>query len=123
MAAPAEIVRLVETFERDQEAYHQGGLNETQLRREFLDPFFTALGWDVANKNGWAEPYKEVIHEDAIRVESSVEAPDYCFRIGGTRKFFVEAKAPSANLKDAAEPASQVRRSAWSGKLPLASMA
>jgi len=119
MAAPAEIVRLVETFERNKEDYRQGGLNETQLRREFLDPFFKALGWDVDNTQGWAEPYKEVIHEDAIRIESSVKAPDYCFRIGGTRKFFVEAKAPSVNLKDAAEPAYQVRRYAWSAKLPL----
>ena len=68
--------------------------------------------------NGY-EPYKEVIHEDAIRIESSVKAPDYCFRIGGTRKFFVEAKATSVNLKDAAEPAYQVRRYAWSAKLAL----
>ena len=105
MTAPAEIVRLVETFERNKDTYRQGGLNETQLRREFLDPFFKALGWDVDNTQGWAEPYKEVIHEDAIRIESSVEAPDYCFRIGGTRKFFVEAKAPSVNLTDTVEEA------------------
>jgi hypothetical protein len=64
MAAPAEIVRLVETFERNNEAYRQGGLNETQLRREFLDSFFKALGWDVDNTQGWAEPSKEVIRED-----------------------------------------------------------
>jgi hypothetical protein len=119
MAAPAEIARLVETFERNKESYRQGGLNETQLRREFLDPFFKALGWDVDNTQGWAEPYKEVIHEDAIRIESSLKAPDYCFRIGGTRKFFVEAKAPSVNVKDAVEPAYQLRRYAWSAKLPL----
>jgi hypothetical protein len=119
MTAPAEIVRLIETFERNKETYRQGGLNETQLRREFLDPFFKALGWDVDNTQGWAEPYKEVIHEDAIRIEASLKAPDYCFRIGGTRKFFVEAKAPSVNVKDATEPAYQVRRYAWSAKLPL----
>ena len=119
MTAPAEIVRLIETFERNKEAYRQGGLNETQLRQEFLNPFFKALGWDVDNTQGWAEPYKEVIHEDAIRIESSLKAPDYCFRIGGTRKFFVEAKAPSVNVRDAIEPAYQVRRYAWSAKLPL----
>jgi len=119
MAVPAEIVRLVETFERNKESYRQGGLNETQLRREFLDPFFKALGWDVDTTQGWAEPYKEVIHEDAIRIESSLKAPDYCFRIGGMRKFFVEAKAPSVNLKDAIEPAYQLRRYAWSAKLLL----
>jgi hypothetical protein len=66
MAAPPEIVRLVETFERNKETYRSGGLDETQLRREFLDPFFKGLGWDVDNMQGWAEPYKRVIH-DAVR--------------------------------------------------------
>jgi len=113
MTAPAEIVRLVETFERNKEAYRQGGLNEAQLRQEFLNPFFKALGWDVDNTQGWAEPYKEVIHEDAIRIESSLKAPDYCFRIGGTRKSFVKAKAPWVNVEDAGEPDYQVRRYAW----------
>ncbi|HHT9116338.1 MAG TPA: Eco57I restriction-modification methylase domain-containing protein, partial [Candidatus Wunengus californicus] len=46
-------------------------------------------------------------------------APDYCFRIGGTRKFFVETKKPSVNLKDDISPAFQLRRYAWSAKLPL----
>jgi len=59
MAAPAEIVRLVETFERNKETYRQGGLNETQLRREFLDPFFKAVGWDMNNTQGCAELYRE----------------------------------------------------------------
>lgn len=37
--------------------------NETQVRREFIDPFFEAFGWDVANKAGYAETYKDVIHD------------------------------------------------------------
>ena len=41
------------------------------------------------------------------------------FRIGGTRKFFIEAKKPSVNLKDDIHPAFQLRRYAWSAKLPL----
>ena len=35
------------------------------------------------------------------------------------RKFFVEAKKPSVNLKDDPAPAYQLRRYAWSAKLPL----
>jgi hypothetical protein len=30
-----------------------------------------------------------VVHEDAIRVRGATRAPDYCFRVGGTRKFFL----------------------------------
>lgn len=119
MALPAEVARLVEMFEQNREDYLRGRYSETQLRREYLDPLFKALGWDVDNTQGYAEAYKDVIHEDAIRIGSATKAPDYCFRIGGTRKFFVEAKAPTVNLKDNTEPAYQVRRYAWSAKLPL----
>lgn len=90
MSAPAEIIALVERFEGHRESYASGNYNETQLRREFLDPFFAVLGWDVENKQGYAEAYKDVVHEDAIKVGSFTKAPDYSFRIGGTRKFFVE---------------------------------
>ena len=119
MPAPEEITRLVERFALHREEYLSGQYNETQLRREFLDSFFTCLGWDVDNKQGYAEAYKDVVHEDAIKIGSLTKAPDYCFRIGGTRKFFVEAKKPSVNLKEGASPAFQLRRYAWSAKLPL----
>jgi predicted type IV restriction endonuclease len=52
-----QISDLVERFERNIEAYRNPAYNETQLRREFIDPFFEALGWDVANKAGSAEQY------------------------------------------------------------------
>jgi len=119
MATPKEIVRLVETFERNIESYRQAPYNEAQLRRQFIDPFFKTLGWDMDNEQGWAEAYKEVIHEDSIRIGQSTKAPDYCFRIGGARKFFLEAKKPSVNIKDDPTSAYQLRRYAWSAKLPL----
>lgn len=119
MPTPTEILELVERFKRNREEYESGKYNETQLRREFLDPFFKALGWDMTNEKGYAEAYKEVIHEDTIKVGAATKAPDYCFRIGGTRKFFLEAKKPSVNIKDDLSPTFQLRRYAWSAKLPL----
>jgi len=119
LTAPNNVLELVERFEQNIDAYKKGKYNETQLRREFIDPFFEELGWDVANKNGYAEAYKDVIHEDAIKVGGATKAPDYCFRIGGTRKFFLEAKKPSVNIKEDTHPAFQLRRYAWSAKLPL----
>jgi hypothetical protein len=116
---PPEIITLVERFIDHIDAYKSGKHNETQLRREFVDPFFGALGWDVTNKAGLAEAYKDVVHEDAIKIEQSVKAPDYCFRIGGTRKFFLETKKPSVFIKEEIPPAFQLRRYAWSAKLPL----
>ncbi|MGA3268663.1 MAG: hypothetical protein ABSE16_17815 [Verrucomicrobiota bacterium] len=52
MPAPREIIDLVTRFEQQLDAYKSGGYNESQLRLEFLDPFFKALGWDVANTEG-----------------------------------------------------------------------
>ncbi len=119
MSAPDTIKSLVERFERNHEQYRSGKYNETQLRREFLDPFFEALGWDIFNKQGYAETYKDVIHEDSLEVEGATKAPDYAFRVGGQRKFFVEAKKPSVNIEQNIYPAFQLRRYAWSAKLPL----
>jgi type I restriction-modification system DNA methylase subunit len=120
MAVPKMVLHLVETFDRNVETYKANQLyNETQLRREFIDPFFEALGWDITNKQGYAPAYRDVIHEDAIKIGSETKAPDYCFRIGGARKFFLEAKKPSVDVKGDPHPAYQLRRYAWSAKLPL----
>jgi hypothetical protein len=119
MPAPAAIIELVDRFARQREAYCSGDYNEARLRKEFLDPFFGELGWDMNNRRGYAEAYKDVIHEDSIRTSSGTKAPDYCFRIAATRKFFVEAKKPAVNIKEAVHPAYQLRRYAWTAKLPL----
>jgi len=119
MKASQKVLELVDRFENNLESYKKGQFNETQVRREFIDPFFEELGWDVANKQGYSEAYKEVVHEDAIKIGFAHKAPDYSFRIGGVRKFFLEAKKPSTNIKYDKHPAYQLRRYAWSAKLPL----
>ncbi len=119
MNVPNRIKELTETFDYNLDAYKKGSYNETQVRREFIDPLFEELGWDITNKQGYAEAYKDVIHEDAIKIGGHTKAPDYCFRIGGTRKFFLEAKKPAVNIKEDIHPAYQLRRYGWSAKLPL----
>jgi adenine-specific DNA methylase len=119
MPVPDNVLSLIDRFERNRDDYRSPNYNEARLRLEFLDPFFEALGWDVQNKQGNAEAYKDVISEDSLRVEDTAKAPDYCFRIGGQRKFFVEAKKPAVNIHDDISPAYQLRRYAWSAKLPL----
>ena len=119
MPLPDAIRDRIELFARNEEQYRDPSYKEAQLRQEFLDPLFAALGWDMDNRAGHAESYKDVIHEDAIKIGSETKAPDYSFRIGGTRKFFVEAKKPSVLVKDDPAPAYQLRRYSWSAKLPL----
>ncbi len=119
MIVPSNIQELVELFGRNLKDYKKGRYNETQVRIEFIDPLFKALGWDVDNKKGFSEAYKEVVHEDAIKIGGATKAPDYSFRVGGIRKFFLEAKKPSVDIKGDIHPAYQLRRYAWSAKLPL----
>jgi hypothetical protein len=115
-----KIAVLVSRFEEQFTSYKSGEYNETQTRRDFIDPFFKALGWDIDNEQGYAEAYREVIHEDKVKVGQATKAPDYSFRLpGGKRLFFVEAKKPSVSVKDEILPAYQVRRYGWSAKHPV----
>jgi hypothetical protein len=121
MPAPDIIHQLVQRFAEHKDAYRSPAYNEAQLRQEFLNPFFEALGWDVANKKDYAVQYREVIHEDSIHVQGSpnAKAPDYAFRLGGVRKFFVEAKKPAEDIANTREFAYQLKIYAWSARLPL----
>jgi hypothetical protein len=119
VGAPPEILELVERYGRNCDVYRHGHYKEAELRTEFLDPFFESLGWDMANRQGYAEAYKDVVHEAAIKIGGGTKAPDYCMRAGGSRKFFVEAKRPALNIKVDVDAVFQLRRYAWSAKLPL----
>jgi predicted type IV restriction endonuclease len=82
--------QLVQKFEKDKTHYLSKGYPEAQVRLDFIDPFFKALGWDVENKA------QKPPHERDVIVELHPEItgrPDYNFRVNGATKFFVEAKA------------------------------
>jgi predicted type IV restriction endonuclease len=55
---PKPVADLVERFERDRKVFLSPDYKEEQLRLEFLNPFFTALGWDMDNKQGLSETFK-----------------------------------------------------------------
>jgi hypothetical protein len=90
--APDSVRQLIARFDQDRKVFLSGDYKEEQLRLEFLNPFFAALGWDMDNKQGLsdlsacnaqAETFKQVIHEESIKVAGASKAPDYTFRIGG----------------------------------------
>lgn len=120
-----EIIKnLIKIFKDNLVQYKSIDYKEANVRKEFINKFFIELGWDVYNDQGLAEQYKEVIDEDSIKIGSSTKAPDYAFRIGGSRVFFIEAKKPHIqlgddNAKEHAEAALQLRRYAWNSKIPV----
>ncbi|MDR1956884.1 MAG: N-6 DNA methylase, partial [Treponema sp.] len=115
----AQLRSLSALFEANYAQYKSAEYDESNTRTDFIDTFFELLDWDVRNEFGASEQYRDVIREDKVTIEGQKKAPDYCFRIGGVRKFFVEAKKPAVNIKESAEPAYQVRRYAYTAKLPL----
>ncbi len=92
VATTDKLENLIATYQRHRSSYRSGAIIEFQLRIQFGDPLFIAMGWDVRNERGYAEAYKDVVHEDAVTVGTATKAPDYAFRVGGVRKFFLETK-------------------------------
>ena len=121
---PPAILKKVAQFREHFGEYHNPSYNEAQVRIDFINPMLEALGWDVENKAGYAEAYRDVVYEDAVKISGTSKAPDYGFYIGGRvagggRKFFLEAKKPAIPIRTDAGPAYQLRRYAWTAKLPL----
>ncbi len=106
--APDSLHQLVDKFQRGRSAFLQPDYNETQLRQEFVNPFFEALGWDVGNS-------RQVLHEASLRSGRSVRHPDYSFLAGARRVFYVETKKPAIDIGENIEPAQQLRSYGWSG--------
>lgn len=117
--APQIVVDLVEAFDRNLDSYSSPAYKEAEVRREFIDPFFEALGWDVQNRRKYAERYKDVVHEPSLEDESGSTSPDYSFQPGGQLKFYVEAKKPAVKLDRDPASAHQLRMYGWTKELPV----
>ena len=94
MQAPDIVKRLVERFEHNIFDFKNSAYKEAHVRQEFINPFWSALGWDMANARGLSTKLKEVIHEDTIEIDGNKKAPDYAFRKAEQTKFYLDAKAP-----------------------------
>nr|MDD3720427.1 Eco57I restriction-modification methylase domain-containing protein [Candidatus Gracilibacteria bacterium] len=121
MSIKKVISDLVEKYEQDRENYINLKYNETQLRNDFLDPFFTALGWDINNSQGKTTNEREVILEESLKanISENSKKPDYTFRLFSERKFFLEAKKPNVKIESNSDSAKQVRRYGFTAKLKI----
>ncbi len=115
------IKKLVQKYHSNRDAYLKSAYNETQLRVDFLDPFFELLGWDIKNTQGKPTNEREVLLEEPLKADatSNTKKPDYTFRLFSERKFFLEAKKPIVKIDTDNEPAKQVRRYGFTAKLKI----
>ena len=121
--ARAEVERLVIAYRAQAPEIEKvtSAYTETEGRGEFIDPFLSALGWDVHNQSGVPQFEREVVLEHGgDEAGNSIGRPDYRLRVKNRDRMPVEAKKPSVRL--AASPASalQARSYGWSLSLPAA---
>ena len=62
VAAQNQLRNLVSIYNRNFDQYQQATYNETQVRVDFVNPFFQLLGWDVLNEAGLPQHLREVTH-------------------------------------------------------------
>ncbi|MCX6153689.1 MAG: N-6 DNA methylase [Candidatus Kapabacteria bacterium] len=110
---------LIEQFSNNIEDYKSTRYDEENTKIDFIDKFFLELGWDVYNSTGASEDFREVIREDKVVIEGKPKSPDYCFKIGRERQFFVEAKKPSINIFFDSKSAFQLRRYGYTAGLSI----
>ena len=113
-----ELSRLVESFGHRLAELKRPSYVEAQLRDDFLNPFFRALGWDMENRAGLIQQKREVEIESRTQIGGRQKRADYLFRTDGRDRFVCEAKKPAEELHS--RYAFQAKRYAWNKDLPLA---
>jgi hypothetical protein len=113
---------LVCTFEANKHAYLAPDYSEAQARKDFIDKFWIALGWDV-NHEQQTNPYEqEVKVERGVAMGRGQRRADYALYLGPNFhdvRFFVEAKKPSVDIATS-ENYFQLIRYGWNSDTPLA---
>ncbi|MGE3107185.1 MAG: N-6 DNA methylase [Phycisphaerales bacterium] len=118
------IADLVANFRAHIKAYKSKDTKEAEIRQQFLDPFWRALGWDVGDTKGVGPTESEVIIEKNVETVDSgglrSRRPDYLFRLGGFARFILEAKKPAIDIDDDKDAIFQAKQYAWNSTIPFA---
>jgi len=87
--ARREIEQLIAKYRKVVEDGRVKGYKEEETKKDFIQPLFRTLGWDMENS-------LEVSAEENV----SKRRVDYGFRINGIPKFFLEAKSLREDVED-----------------------
>ncbi|HEY5123019.1 MAG TPA: TaqI-like C-terminal specificity domain-containing protein [Ignavibacteria bacterium] len=120
-SAFAIVTGLVKDFKENEKRYLSPEYQEAEVRRDFIDKFFEALGWDVYHSKQ-KNPYEqEVKVEKGVSIGKAQKRADYSFCISPNyrdTKFYVEAKKPSKNLYNP-DYYFQAIRYGWNANTPI----
>jgi hypothetical protein len=113
---------LAKDFEANKGHFLSPSYQESEVRKDFIDKFLIALGWDV-NHDWQKNPFEqEVKVERGVNMHGSQRRADYAFFIAPQFRdvrFFVEAKKPHGDI---ATPDNyfQTIRYGWNAQTPVA---
>lgn len=111
---------LVDIFKENESVYLSPRYNEADARKDFIDKFWIALGWDV-NHEQQTDPYKQAVKvERGVATSEFRKRADYAFLAENFREvsFFVEAKKPHAGI-DTPLFYFQTIRYGWNSHVPI----
>ena len=118
-----ETNKLVEGFRVNLQSLRDEQTPEAVIRQEYIDAFWTLLGWDVANNAHRSSAEKDVIIESTVGTVEAEQTrsrrPDYIFRIDGFPKFVVEAKKPTIDIERNKDAIFQAKTYAWNAQIPF----
>ncbi len=120
-AAFQEVQKLVSNFRENEEFYLSHSFSEADARKDFIDKFWIAVGWDV-NHETQTNPYEQEVKVERAGVGSNRrQRADYAFLAPNYRDvlFYVEAKKPSASLENK-DYYFQTIRYGWNSHTPVA---
>ncbi|MCK7517825.1 MAG: hypothetical protein MZV64_09005 [Ignavibacteriales bacterium] len=116
------VSELVKDFKASEQHYLNSSYSEADVRNDFINKFFIALGWDVRHETQ-KNPYEQEVRvEKAVQIAKAQKRADYSFSIAPnfrTVKFFVEAKKPSHGLENK-DYYFQTARYGWNASTPIA---
>ncbi len=114
-----EVRSLVDTFKTNEQHYLSNDYQEAEVRKDFIDKFFIALGWDV-NHDEQKNPYHQEVKIE--KTQSNQKRPDYAFYLDPDYKdpvLFVEAKKSASDL-DNPDYYFQTIKYGWNANTPIA---
>ena len=98
-----QVQTLVSQFAAGQKHFLSPSYQEEEARKDFIDKFWIALGWDV-NHDRQTDPYaQEVKVERGVTMSEGRKRADYAFALAPDYKavrFFVEAKKPGVEIEN-----------------------
>jgi len=117
----ARVKALVADFRANEKFYLSPAYQEQEARRDFIDKFWLALGWDV-NHETQKNPFEQEVKVERKEHGFSQRRADYAFYLAPNFrdvKFYVEAKKPHGDIATA-DNYFQTIRYGWSSSTPVA---